>query len=327
MNDSTPHHGNREQPAASRLLLAVRREQGDRGAGARRRRGSRTGARGGAGGSARPRGECSSGALLAGLRAAAERKRAARRLFAMLDRRLRAGGTPAPQAGRRRLRSRGRGRRPGTDGGPGLYSDRHYAEAWCRDCLRGKAVGRRYLETEAAGEGHRRRGGPCRGRGRPGPGHRAGAGRPGRGRPLAPGAGPGRSAGRGRGRALPAGPRLRRGAGLPCGAPGPACRKRRTKGTTREDPGHRSAGDAGRGGRAPPGRRARGRGRRSARRRPHRPGGGGRSGGALRSPSGSSTAPPGPTWTGPSSTAQQAMAANAGATGHLAAPARRAARA
>lgn len=77
---------------------------------------------------------------------AAERKRAARRRFALLDRRLR------PVA---RLREKllDEGYLPEAVAAviqamhdQEVHSDRRYADAWCRDCLLSKAVGRRYLE-------------------------------------------------------------------------------------------------------------------------------------------------------------------------------------
>ncbi len=77
---------------------------------------------------------------------AAERKRAARRLFALLDRRLR------PVASLR-ARLLDEGYLPEAVAAvieamheQGVHSDRRYAEAWCRDCLLSRAVGRRYLE-------------------------------------------------------------------------------------------------------------------------------------------------------------------------------------
>ncbi|MCP4572371.1 MAG: RecX family transcriptional regulator [bacterium] len=142
----------REQPAGGRLLLAVRRE---------------TGAvvlvlEGGEDLELAPdavppdlpeAGAVLSGALLGELRLAADRKRAARRIFGILDRRL------VPPA---RLR-----RRLAEDGldpvaveavleqmaQRGLYSDRHYADAWCRETLRAKAVGRFYLESNLRKKG------------------------------------------------------------------------------------------------------------------------------------------------------------------------------
>jgi len=84
-------------------------------------------------------------AVLAEVALAAERKIVARRLFAMLDRRLQ------PVA---RLRSKlvERGHSEEAVAAvltqmreQGLYSDRRYAEAFCRDCLLNRKVGRRYL--------------------------------------------------------------------------------------------------------------------------------------------------------------------------------------
>ncbi|MEN8198193.1 MAG: RecX family transcriptional regulator, partial [Pseudomonadota bacterium] len=90
-------------------------------------------------------GEMLSVELLAELRLAAERKQVARMIFAMLDRRLqplarirdkaaeKGYSVAAVDAVLEQMASRG------------LYSDRRYAEAYCRDCLATKAVGRRYL--------------------------------------------------------------------------------------------------------------------------------------------------------------------------------------
>jgi len=91
-------------------------------------------------------GEALPAATLDGLRDAAARKRIARRLFALLDRRLQPWRTL-----RRKLLD---------EGFPpaaldavldrfaeqGVHSDRLYAEAWCRDTVRLRPVGRRYLE-------------------------------------------------------------------------------------------------------------------------------------------------------------------------------------
>lgn len=93
-------------------------------------------------------GESISSPLLAELRLAAERKKVARRLFGLLDRklypvaRLRAkldedGYSDAAVVAVLEQMAEG-----------GIYSDRQFAEAYCRDCLRGKAVGRRYLENK-----------------------------------------------------------------------------------------------------------------------------------------------------------------------------------
>lgn len=84
---------------------------------------------------------------------AAERKRAARRLFGLLDRRLQ------PVA---RLRGKllDEGHLPEAVEAvleamhaQGVHSDRRYAEAWCRDCLLSRTVGRRYLESKLRGAG------------------------------------------------------------------------------------------------------------------------------------------------------------------------------
>lgn len=83
--------------------------------------------------------------MLAEIREAAERKIIARRLFAMLDRRLQ------PRAKLvEKLEQKGHDRSV-IEGvldrmqERGIHSDRVYAEAWCRDCLLQRAVGRRYL--------------------------------------------------------------------------------------------------------------------------------------------------------------------------------------
>ena len=85
------------------------------------------------------------GAVIGELALAAERKIVARRVFAMLDRRLQ----PIARL-RGKLLDRGHSS-AAIDGvldqmrEQGLYSDRRYAEAFCRDCLLSRAVGRRYL--------------------------------------------------------------------------------------------------------------------------------------------------------------------------------------
>jgi len=86
-----------------------------------------------------------SGELLAELRLGAERKKVARWIFAVLDRRLH------PVAGIRDKAAE-KGYSPAAVNAVleqlaarGLYSDRKYAEAYCRDCLASRAVGRRYL--------------------------------------------------------------------------------------------------------------------------------------------------------------------------------------
>ncbi|MBK7703481.1 MAG: RecX family transcriptional regulator [bacterium] len=92
-------------------------------------------------------------ALLAALHEAALRKRIARRLFRELDRRL-------------RTRADLRVRLLAADFPPGpvdevldrfaetgIHSDRRFAEAWCRDALRAKPVGRRLLADRLARSG------------------------------------------------------------------------------------------------------------------------------------------------------------------------------
>jgi regulatory protein len=93
-------------------------------------------------------GESISSPLLAEIRFAAERKQVARRVFAMLDHRL----YPVARL-RAKLAEHGFGE-SAVDAvlqqmaDQGLFSDRQYAEAYCRDCLATKAVGRLYLEKK-----------------------------------------------------------------------------------------------------------------------------------------------------------------------------------
>ncbi len=84
--------------------------------------------------------------LIAAIVLAAERKIVARRVFAMLDRRLQ----PVARI-RNKLCEAGYSTEAvdavlGQMQDQGVYSDRRYAEAFCRDCLLSRAVGRRYLE-------------------------------------------------------------------------------------------------------------------------------------------------------------------------------------
>jgi len=91
--------------------------------------------------------------LLDALREAAVRKQIARRLFRELDRRLRT-----------RADLRARLLAAGFPPGPvdevldrfaetGVHSDRRFAEAWCRDALRARPVGRRLLADRLARSG------------------------------------------------------------------------------------------------------------------------------------------------------------------------------
>jgi SOS response regulatory protein OraA/RecX len=100
-----------------------------------------------------PVGEVLDGELHRAVALAAARKKAARALLDMLDRRLR----PVAQLRRKLIEA----------GHPdaavdevlaimeqrGLHSDRRFAEAWCRDCLLSKAVGPRYLEAKLREKG------------------------------------------------------------------------------------------------------------------------------------------------------------------------------
>ena len=86
--------------------------------------------------------------LLAEIKAAAERKQVARRIFSLLDRRLQ----PTHRISER-LQEDGFSAEVveavlDQMSTQGVYSDWHYARAWCRDCLGGRAVGRRYLVSK-----------------------------------------------------------------------------------------------------------------------------------------------------------------------------------
>jgi SOS response regulatory protein OraA/RecX len=90
--------------------------------------------------------------LLAVIRLAAERKKVARRIFSMLDRRL----SPVARI-RRKLAEDGYSETAVDEvldqmKRQGVYSDHVYAAAYCRDCLVTKAVGRRYLEAKLWGK-------------------------------------------------------------------------------------------------------------------------------------------------------------------------------
>jgi len=90
-------------------------------------------------------GEMVSSEMVAECQLAAERKQVARLIFAMLDRRLQ----PVARI-RDKVAEKGYSK-AATDGvleqmaAQGLYSDRKFAEAYCRDCLASRLVGRRYL--------------------------------------------------------------------------------------------------------------------------------------------------------------------------------------
>ncbi len=93
-------------------------------------------------------GETVSAELLVRLREAAERKSIARRLFTLLGRRLQ-----TRSALRRKLLDEGFAAGPLDEvldrfAAEGVHSDRLFAEAWCRDTVRLRPVGRRYLESK-----------------------------------------------------------------------------------------------------------------------------------------------------------------------------------
>ena len=97
-------------------------------------------------------GESLDPSMLREIREAAERKLIARRLFALLDRRLRSVA-----------RMRGKLQEEGFTASVidavleqmavrGIYSDRTFAEAWCRDCLLTRSVGRSYMVAKLRGQ-------------------------------------------------------------------------------------------------------------------------------------------------------------------------------
>ncbi len=97
-------------------------------------------------------GEILESPLLQEIQEAAERKVIARRLFALLDRSLK----PVAKI-QGKLLDEGFSA-TGIDAvleqmaARGIYSDRTFAEAWCRDCLLTKAVGRNYLISKLRGK-------------------------------------------------------------------------------------------------------------------------------------------------------------------------------
>ena len=98
-------------------------------------------------------GEALSPETLHVLRAGADRKIIAKRVFAMLDRRLR-----TRRDMERKLVERGHDPeevRAVLDRFEerGVHSDRRYAEAWCRDTIRARQVGRRYLVAKMCAKG------------------------------------------------------------------------------------------------------------------------------------------------------------------------------
>jgi SOS response regulatory protein OraA/RecX len=93
-------------------------------------------------------GEMVSSPMVAELKLAAERKQVAHLIFAMLDRRLQ----PLARI-RDKIAEKGYSNAATEDVlgqmvSKGLYSDRKFAEAYCRDCLASRLVGRRYLVSK-----------------------------------------------------------------------------------------------------------------------------------------------------------------------------------
>ena len=91
--------------------------------------------------------------LLAVIEQAAQRKRIARRVLRLLDRKLQ-----PMVALRRKLRGEGFDEGPVADvlaqfEERGLHSDRQYAEAYCRDVLLRRRVGRLYLRAKLSAKG------------------------------------------------------------------------------------------------------------------------------------------------------------------------------
>jgi SOS response regulatory protein OraA/RecX len=97
-------------------------------------------------------GEMLSAELLADLRLAAERKQVARMIFALLDRRLQPLARIRDKAAEKGYSEAAVDAVLEQMASRGLYSDRKYAEAYCRDCLAGKAVGRHYLIDKLRGK-------------------------------------------------------------------------------------------------------------------------------------------------------------------------------
>jgi len=90
--------------------------------------------------------------LLDHLRLAAERKKVARLIFAILDRRLQPVARIRDKAVEKGYSQAAVDAVLDQMASRGLYSDRRYAEAYCRDCLANRAVGRRYLVSKLRGK-------------------------------------------------------------------------------------------------------------------------------------------------------------------------------
>jgi regulatory protein len=90
--------------------------------------------------------------ILDQLSLAAERKKVARLIFAILDRRLHPVARIRDKALEKGYSSEAVDAVLEQMASRGLYSDRRYAEAFCRDCLASRAVGRRYLVSKLRGK-------------------------------------------------------------------------------------------------------------------------------------------------------------------------------
>ena len=97
-------------------------------------------------------GEMVSAELLTELRFGAERKKVARMIFRMLDRRLHPVARIREKATEKGYSAAAVDAVLEQMAARGLYSDRKYAEAYCRDCLASRAVGRRYLIDKLRGK-------------------------------------------------------------------------------------------------------------------------------------------------------------------------------
>ena len=97
-------------------------------------------------------GEVLDSLLLREIQEAAERKNIARRLFVLLDRRLRSVAKTRSKLLEEGFTAVGIDAVLEQMAGRGLYSDQTFSEAWCRDCLLRRAVGRHYLIAKLRGQ-------------------------------------------------------------------------------------------------------------------------------------------------------------------------------
>jgi SOS response regulatory protein OraA/RecX len=99
-----------------------------------------------------PVGEGLDFSLMAEIQEAAERKKIARRLFSLLDRRLQSVAKTRGKLLEDGFTAEGIDAVLEQTAARGLYSDRTYAEAWCRNCLLTRSVGRFYLVSKLRGQ-------------------------------------------------------------------------------------------------------------------------------------------------------------------------------